>query len=121
MSYLDQNDIDRDLSLYDMGRSLRAVVHTPGWEIVLDTLKSYKDQAVEDLVALAPGDPTVPTVHAAASALSDQFSKFQQDIDRAIEFAANPPEALQEYLVGVRDDSDVLKAMAKANTPRRDV
>ena len=105
-----QAELDNELRLFETGRQLRAVVNTSAWEIVIDTLKSYKDQAIEDLVNLVPGDPTVPTAHAAASALSQQFINFQRDINNALDFAANPSSDLQDYLAGVRQDSDVQKA-----------
>lgn len=101
--------MEQELLLYDRGRHLRQVVGSPSWEIILDTLKAYKDEAVEGLLSLSPGDPTVPTAHAAASALVDQFVKFQQDTNRALEFAANPPEEFTAWLMGVAEASDVMK------------
>lgn len=114
---MDQEELDRELAVYEKGRQLRAIVNTPAWEIVIDTLKAYRDEATERLLGLAPGDPVVPTAHAAASALVDQFSKFEQDIKNAVDFAAKPPEDFTDYLLEVRDKSDVLKAMELTNTP----
>ena len=101
--------IERELELYDKGRMLRPLVISPAWEVIIQVLKDYKDAADDDLTDLAPGDPTVPYAHAAASALKDQFKKFQQDITNAVDFAANPSQDLIEYLNGARVSMDVLK------------
>lgn len=107
---LDYSQVENEFEVYQQGRMLRTVVHTPAWEIVIDTLKSYRDKAIADLMALAPGDPNVPTAHAAAAALDDQFGKFQQDIANAVRMADQPSLELVDYLNGVVKNSDVLRA-----------
>jgi hypothetical protein len=107
----DFSNIEGELELYNKGRELRTVVNHPGWNTVIQTLQDYRDKAVQTLVDLPPGDPTVPTVHAAASALDDQFVKFQQDIEKAIEFAANPSEEVTLWLKGAYKAADVKAAI----------
>ena len=108
---LDFSNIENDLALYEKGRDLRIVTTHPGWPTVLQALTDYRDKAIQSLVNLPPGDPTVPTVHAAASALDDQLAKFQQDIERAVEAAAHPSEEVTAYLTGAYKASDVKAAM----------
>ena len=105
---LDPASMENELLLYERGRQLRPLIGSPAWEIAIDTLRAYKDDAVEALLNLAPGDPTVPTAHAAAAALADQFVKFQQDINLAVEFAAKPPEEFRSFLSGAIQAADVL-------------
>jgi len=103
--------LDNDLDLYERGRMLRSVVNTPTWEIIIDTLKAYKEAARDELMHILPGDEVVPTAHAAAYAVEDLFYKFQQDVNKAIEFANNPSEEFMQHLSGVREASDVAKQM----------
>ena len=107
----DFSNIENDLELYDKGRQLRIVTTHPGWPTVIQVLKDYRDKAVQALIDLPPGDPSVPTVHAAASALDDQFVKFQQDIQHAIDAAENPSQEVVQYLSGVYKAADVKKKM----------
>jgi hypothetical protein len=95
------DEIQGQLDLYERGRMLKNVVGTPVWSLLLEILQSYRDKANEELLNLAPGDETVVTAHAAASALNDGFRKFQQDINAAVEFAANPSPEVTDYLSGV--------------------
>jgi hypothetical protein len=105
------SELEAQISLYEKGRALRIVTTHPGWETVIQVLRDYRDKAVQALVDLPPGDPTVPTVHAAASALDDQFVKFQQDISAAIEAAANPSEEVVAWLSGAYKAADVAQIM----------
>ena len=112
---IDPRAMENDLIVYERGRQLRSVVNSPVWEIVIDTLRAYKDQAEDECFALSPGDQRVLTAHAAASALRDQFVKFQQDINNAVEFAANPPEEFALWLSGAIDAADVMKQQERAS------
>jgi hypothetical protein len=105
------SEIEAQLGLYEKGRALRIVTTHPGWETVIQVLRDYRDKAVQALVDLPPGDPTVPTVHAAASALDDQFVKFQQDINSAIEAANHPSEEVAAWLSGAYKAADVAQLM----------
>lgn len=102
--------IEEELATYERGRQLKTVHNTPAWETLIGVLEDYRDRALRQLVDLAPGDPTVPTAHAAASALDDMVAKFQQDINHAIDTAANPSPELTEYLNGAIEVLDVAKA-----------
>lgn len=105
------SELEAQLDLYEKGRALRIVTTHPGWETVIQVLRDYRDKAVQALVDLPPGDPTVPTVHAAASALDDQFVKFQQDINSAIEAANHPSEEVVSWLSGAYKAADVAQLM----------
>lgn len=111
MTDIDLDALDIDLALYDKGRQLRVIVNTPAWETVIQTLEDYRDKAARQLIDLAPGDPVVPTVHAAASALDDLVAKFKQDIASALQAAAQPSDEVKEYLFGAREHLDVQKVM----------
>lgn len=87
------------IELWKRGRKLSAVVQTEAWEIISDTLKGYVDSAQDDLMRLPPGDPAVMTAHAAASALTQQYKLFLEDIDRAVSASLEVPEALRETLM----------------------
>ena len=106
-------ELEAQLELYEKGRHLRVVTTHPGWQTVLQVLRDYRNTAVQALVDLPPGDPTVPTVHAAASALDDQFVKFQQDINSAIYAVEHPTDEVIQALNGVRRALDVTGTMER--------
>lgn len=110
---MDDQQIEQDLELYELGRQLRSVINSPGWEVIMLTIQQYVAETTEALLALPPGDPEVPTAHAAASALKDFLHKFRQDIKRAVDFANEPSEDLREYLTGVRRANDVQAQMGQ--------
>lgn len=96
-NFLSEDEIEQ-IEQWKRGRQLQAIVHTEGWSILRDTLKRYADSAVDALLRLAPGDPTVPTAHAAASALAQQYRIFMEDIDSAIAAGEQVPEVLKQTL-----------------------
>lgn len=110
MNPVEFDEIKDELTLYEQGRQLRLVYGTPAWETILGALEDYREKALKQLVDLPPGDPTVPTAHAAASALDDMVAKFKMDIANAIDTAAHPSKELTAYLTGVLDSMDVAKA-----------
>ena len=85
-----------ELKMWDRGRVLAQIVHTDAWAILLDSIRSYVEQANEDLTNLAPGDVNVPVAHAVAFALKDFYRKFQQDVQKAIETSLQQPQVLRE-------------------------
>ena len=103
-------DIQEELDLYEKGRMLRTIVSTPAWKLVIQALEDYRDKADQDLRDLPPGDPTVPTAHAAVSALDSVVAHFQQDINHAVDFAAKPSQEVSNYLKGAGRVLDVSKA-----------
>jgi hypothetical protein len=119
MPDIDFEDLQNQADLYEKGRMLSTVVRTPVWELIIQILKDYKDGAENQCLDLPPGDTTVPCAHAAASALRDQFIKFQQDVERAVEAAAKPSPELRAYLTGALAAADVGKAMGMNSKPSR--
>jgi hypothetical protein len=109
MTVIDTDQVLIEYEQYEKGRKLRSLVGQPGWETVLQVLRDYRDKAKDDLIDLQPGDPTVPTAHAAASAVSQVVNYFEQDINNAIEIASHPSPELVEFITQTRDNLDVLK------------
>ena len=87
-----------EIEQWKRGRQLAAIVHTEGWAILKDTLRQYAESANDALLRLAPGDPTVLTAHAAASALAQQYKLFMEDIDSAIAAGEQLPDVLKQTL-----------------------
>jgi len=85
-----------ELILWDRGRTLAPQVQTESWQIILDSIKSYVDDAAEALVFMSPGSTTLKEAHAVAYALKTFYIKFQEDIFRAIN--APTPQVLKHAL-----------------------
>jgi len=84
-----------EIDLHQKGRALAQKVNFPGWQVALEMLQSYVLKATEVLVNMTPGDPAVPTAQAAASAASQIYSKFVQDVQAAISASEQTPEVLK--------------------------
>lgn len=106
-------DIDNDLRLYELGRTLRPVVNSPAWEIIMDTIESYVEDLDTQVRKLVPGSPEVVPSHAALYALAEFATHFKDDVERAVAFANNPSPEVTQELLGTREASDVLKAMGQ--------
>jgi hypothetical protein len=91
-----------EIEQWKRGQKLRGVVNSEEWQILLDTLQRYADSSVETLLGLPPGDPSVPTAHAAASALVQQRRLFEEDVNAAVQASYEMPEALKSTLRGVQ-------------------
>lgn len=87
-----------EVEQYLRGRELQSVVNTEGYAIILDTIKNYADKAVEGLLSLPPGDPSVTTAHAAASALVQTSRFIEQDIHTAVEASMGTPECMRDAM-----------------------
>ena len=94
---VDVNDPEQqdDVVNWRRGCALRSLVKSPEWEILCDTLKSYADSAELDLFRLPPGDPAVPTAHAAWSALKQVAFKFKANVEKCVEESFKTPESIQ--------------------------
>jgi hypothetical protein len=78
---------------YGKGRELAHLVNDPGWLVALEMLRGYVESATRSLVGLPPGHPDVVAAHAAASAVTDLYTKFIQDVDQAVN--QEPPDVLR--------------------------
>jgi len=107
----DYDNLAQQFDVYEKGRRLRMLVHSPEWEIVVQVLQDYRDKARDALIYLPPGDPNAMLAHAAASATNDVFERFQEDIKNAVYAAEHPSDELRDYIFGVRKDMDVKSAM----------
>jgi hypothetical protein len=103
-------NLENDLRLYELGRELRPLVNSPGWEILTDTMQSYVDDLDQQHRRVLPGDPNVIASHAALYALDQFVTKFKADIERAVDFANAPPQEVIAYAHQIRKSSDVLAA-----------
>jgi hypothetical protein len=104
-----QDDIDRQLDVYERGRLLRTVP-TDAWQIVKDTIHSYVEDLDTQVRHLIPGEPSIVAAHAALYAMSSFEEFFLQDTEAAMELAVHPPPELSRYLLSARESLDVLKA-----------
>jgi len=85
-----------EIVLWDKGRTLAPHIQTESWQIILDSIKSYVDDAAEALVIMSPGSTTLKEAHAVAYALKSFYIKFQEDIFRAVN--APTPSVLKQAL-----------------------
>jgi hypothetical protein len=97
-----------EIAEWRKGFELRTVVQSDAWEILKDTLKDYVDKADFALRQLAPGDPAVPTAHAALSALDQMYRYFIYDIEAAVEKSHNniPLSLHRIYKEGIYDNPE---------------
>lgn len=102
---------ERQVDLYDKGRRLRKFTQDLDWELVIQILQDYKDNASDALDNLPPGHPNVMQAHAAVSATKQVLVNFQRYITAAVEFAEHPPEEFKSRMLASRDALDVSKAM----------
>lgn len=84
-----------EIELFHKGRALQQIVGFYGWDVLREMIQSYSTQALSDLVNMPPGDERVLCAHAAASALHEAYSKLVQDIQAAIDAAAQTPEIIK--------------------------
>jgi hypothetical protein len=89
-----------ELAIYQRGQQLARIVRDPAWQIVVDTIQSYADNADADLRRLPPGDSTVPTAHAVVFALDDLAKKFNFDVQNAVNL--QPSDELKAYIRALR-------------------
>lgn len=95
---LEEEDI-LDLEAFARGQELRAIVSTPGFEIIVNAYKSYEEKAIGLLLSIPPGDTDrVMAAHAAASAIAQVNANFKMDVQSAIESANQIPEVLKRGL-----------------------
>ena len=104
-----QDDIDRQLDLYERGRLLRTIP-VDAWQIIKDTIHSYTEDLDQQVRHLSPGDPSVVSAQAALYAMSSFEEFFLQDTSAVMEFAVHPSPELNQYLLSARESLDVLKA-----------
>ena len=104
-----QDDIDRQLDLYERGRVLRTMP-SDAWQIIKDTIHSYTEDLDQQVRRTQPGHPGVIAGQAALYAMNSFEEFFLQDTEAAMEFAVHPSPELNQYLLGARESLDVLKA-----------
>lgn len=68
------------VDLWRQGVSLQAIQQTPGWDVTIGILRALKDDAVQKLTTLLPGDPAVLQAHAAASGIVQMFNQFEREV-----------------------------------------
>lgn len=85
-----------EIDLWNKGKALAQVVNFPGWEVAMATLESFAQDTSETVLDMTPGDPAVPTAHAAAYAARQIAFKFKQSIQNAIDASHQTPSAMIE-------------------------
>lgn len=85
----------QEIRLYTFGRELAHMVDLPGWQVALEMLADYANNASATLISLAPGDARVPNAHAAASALTSLYKNFIRDVATAVESASKTPDLVR--------------------------
>lgn len=91
-----------EIQLWQKGKALAQQVQSFGWNVVEEMIHDYVQNATEQLLNLAPGDPTVLQAHAAASALADFERKLRQDVATAVEAARTIPAAVKSGIRTIR-------------------
>lgn len=104
-----QEEIDRQVDVYEKGRILRNVP-TEAWEVIKATIHSYVEDLDKQVRHIQPGDPSVIASQAALYAMTQFEEFFLSDINSAMDFAVHPTEELRKYMAGYIDSIDVLKA-----------
>jgi hypothetical protein len=91
----EQDEIER----WQKGRDLAHVVNSPGWDVVLEMLRSYAAKETERLVNTDPGDKdAVLAAHATAFAASRIFTLFVEDAQNLITQTSTVPEPVKEAM-----------------------
>jgi hypothetical protein len=87
-----------EIDQYFRGRALSQITVTEGYQEILSMLQSYVVDAVEKLVAVDPAETTeVLAFHAVAYAASKIHSKFQQDVNAAVDASRTTPSAIKQF------------------------
>lgn len=95
---LTQEDYN-EIQLWENGKELLSIVSTPGWEIALNTLESFRESATEQLLEVLPGDTDrILAAHAVAFAAASINQNFRNAIQTAVEAAKTTPEVLKRGL-----------------------
>lgn len=80
------------------GQALQQLKACSGWDILTDTLEALRNQAIDDLVSVQPGDvDRIQAAHAVAYAVSSTINNLRAAVDNAIiRGEKEAPERLQE-------------------------
>lgn len=86
------NDEERgQIELWQKGKALQQLTSVYGWEVLLEMMQSYPQDAIRQLLIVPPGDnDRVIAAHAVAYALNDFYTKFIEDVNNAIENGKAP-------------------------------
>jgi hypothetical protein len=93
---MNEEDLRQGLEIWQNGRELRTIYGTPAWEILCNAVDSYAAKAIDDLMRLDVGSPTVPTAHAAASAVAQFARMFKEDVANAVQQSFETPEIVKQ-------------------------
>jgi hypothetical protein len=93
-------DADREeIQQFHNGRALQQLVIMPGWEVLMDTFNQKKQDAIEELLSINPGDKElVLAAHAVAYAVHKTLDNLTREVVYSIEAAKRLPDVLQERL-----------------------
>ena len=92
---LSQDDID-EIERWQKSRALAQLVGQDGWEVLIDMLKSYVTDQIDNLVNADPGNrDEVLACHAVTYAVKHLYDKFTEDVANAVQYAAHVPESIK--------------------------
>jgi hypothetical protein len=93
-------EADREeIQQFHNGRSLQQLVMMPGWQVLMDTFAQKKQDAIEELLSVNPGDKEVVlAAHAVAYAVHHTLDGLTREVAYAIESSKRLPEVLEERL-----------------------
>lgn len=91
----DKNEIQQ----YHNGRALKQLVMMPGWTVLTDAFHSHKQNAIDELLDINPGDKDlVLAAHAVAYAVHKTLNNLEVEINQSISMSERLPEVLRERL-----------------------
>jgi hypothetical protein len=91
----DKNDIQQ----YHNGRALKQLVIMPGWTVLMEAFEAHKHNAIDELLAINPGEKElVLAAHAVAYAVHQTLNNLELEVNSAITMSEQLPEILKDRL-----------------------
>lgn len=88
-----------EIQQFHNGRSLQQLVMMPGWEVLMDTFAQKKQDSLDELLSINPGDKElVLAAHAVAYAVHQTLDNLTREVAYSIENSKRLPEVLEERL-----------------------
>lgn len=90
-------DERNEIEVWQKGKALAPLTGFYGWEVVMEMLRSYAEDAIQRLIVTDPGDTTnIVGFHAAAYAANKIYHNFATDVKNAID--KKTPEIMRGYV-----------------------
>jgi hypothetical protein len=86
-----------DVALWEKGRALAHQVILPGWDVILEMLRSYAEDSKDKLSHIDPSKKDeILAEHSVCFAAQKIYSNFVEDVQRAVN--QPPPSVIREQL-----------------------